>query len=168
MKELREQVTLPSHVDVTEAASAALLAEVVAHLAPSLARSVGPIEWRRGDASGVDWTAEGMFDGAFVVVCLCPSSRELSLLVDPRIAAPAQPSAGGAVLAAALAVAIAMGLTLRSFGWGIATFAATVTASVAVDVVCQELRERRRVSNFDPTPWRRRFQAAVSAASSPG
>lgn len=39
MKELREQVTLPPHVDVTEAASAALLAEVVAHLAPSLARS---------------------------------------------------------------------------------------------------------------------------------
>lgn len=81
MKEVREHFVLPVDVDLSEGASADLVAALASRLAPGLERSVGPIHWKTGDETGVDWTAEGFVDGTFVVVCLRLSSRDISFLV---------------------------------------------------------------------------------------
>ncbi len=166
MKELREQVVLPSNVDVTGTACAAFVEQVASRLTPGLERSVGPVHWHIGDTTGVDWTAEGFVDGALVVVCLRPSSREVSLLVDPRFARPAAQKTVVAVLLllGALTAGIVVGAMRRSFGWGLVSFIAVVVASMIVDSIRHERIVRRAVSSLDRAAWCRRFQDAVATA----
>jgi hypothetical protein len=164
MQEIREQVVLPSTVDVSETASAEFVAQLASRLGPGLERSVGPIHWNVGDTTGIDWTAEGFVDGAFVVVCLRPSSREVSLLVDPSFTPPAGQRTSEAVLPllAAVAVGIVIGAMKGSLGWAIASFVVVVTASICRDVVRHQLRVRRAIATLDRAAWRRRFQDAVA------
>jgi hypothetical protein len=164
--QLSERIILPSTVDLSEAAAAALVAQLASRIAPGLERSVGPVQWRVGDATGVDWTAEGFVEGAFVVVCLRPSSREVSLLVDPRFSAPAGQKSKQAVflLLGALAAGIVVGAMKRSFGWAFASFVAVVTASICTDAVRHQLRVRRAIAHLDRAAWSRRFQGAVATS----
>src|SRR5262245_48532804 len=143
--EVREQLPLPPEVDVSEGACADLVARVVSRLAPDLARSVGPVQWKHGDEAGVDWTAEGFVDGVLVVVCLRPASREVSLLVEPRFTSP-EPRItdySNFYLLGALAAGIAVGVMKRSIGWGFGALIAVVVASTCVDVLRNELQIRR-------------------------
>jgi CubicO group peptidase (beta-lactamase class C family) len=170
MRELRERVALPMAVDLTDGASPDLVARLAARIAPELARSVGPVEWRVGDTTGVDWTAEGIVDGALVVLCLRPSAREVSLLVDPGFARPSsRMSTRGvlAVLGILTVVSVALGVVTRSLGWAILSFLVTVAFWICGDVVGQELRVRRAVATLDRAAWRRRFQEALALALDP-
>lgn len=170
MIEVREQVVLPPNVDVSEPASVDFMVQLASRLAPGLERSVGPVYWRVGDATGVDWTAEGFVEGAFVVVCLRPSSREVSLLVDPRFARARRqtPILGRLLLFGAIAASIVIGAITRSFGWGFASLFAAAIASVCVDAVRQEQTVRHAILTLDRTGWRRRFQDAIASALSSG
>src|SRR6185312_13127767 len=127
------------------------------------------VRWREGDTTGVDWTAEGFVDGALVVLCLRPSSREVSVLVAPRFLPPSTETAtwGTLLLLGALAVAIVVGAMKGSFTWGFVSFISLVGASICVDVVRHQFRLRRALAAFDQAAWRRRFQDAMAAASNP-
>lgn len=149
MKEVREQLVLPADVELSEAASADLVAGVASRLAPGLERSVGPVHWKVGDVAGVDWTAEGFVDGALVFICLRPSSRELSLLVRPGFVSPSgrTPNWVYLLLFGVLAASITVGAMKRSVGWALLTLIAPLATWISVDIVLQELRVRRAVAN---------------------
>ena len=165
MKDHREQVALPLDVDLSEGACSDLVARVASHLSPGLERSVGPVHWTLGEASGVDWTAEGFVEGALVVVCLRPSSRELSLLVDPRFTPPAaRASSTIRPLLGILGASAVVGTIRRSVGWAVLTFMGTVMAWIIADVVRQDLRLRRAIATLDRPGWSRRFQDGISIA----
>jgi hypothetical protein len=166
MTQLREVQVLPPEVDVGEGGVAPLLGRLASRLAPELERSVGEVEWRVGDATGVDWTAEGFVDGVFVVVCLRPSTREVSLLVDTAFVKPSkQPGRPtGLVIGGIGAVGVAVGVSSHSSGRGIGAAAAIVAAWVCLDAVRLNARRRRAERSFDQTAWRRRFHTAIATA----
>jgi len=169
MKDFREQAGLPLDVDLSERACPDLVARVASHLWPGLERSVGPVHWTRGEASGVDWTAEGIVDGAFVVVCLRPSSRELSLLVDPTFVPPAvRASTTNRLLLGMLGASAVVGAMSRSVGWAVLAFIGTVMAWTVADVVRNERRIRRAIASLDRPGWSRRFQDGISIALNSG
>ena len=165
MNELREHVPLPLDVDLSERACPALVTRITSQLAPGLERSVGAVRWTREETSGVDWTAEGVVEGALVVVCLRPSSREVSLLVDPTFTPPSgHMSTTLRPFVGILAVSAAVGAIRRSALWGVLTFIGMVTVWIVTDIVRQERRIRRASATFDRAAWSRRFQDAVSNA----
>lgn len=167
MTELREKVFLPSDVDLGEGASVDLVTAVASHLAPGLERSVGPVHWTRGEATGVDWTAEAVLEGGLVVVCLRPSSRELSLLVDPRFAPLPGPVATTIPLLLGLtAMSVAVGLMRRSVWWAVFSFIGAMATWIAADAVRHVRKRRRAIASLDRAGWSRRFQEAVALASS--
>jgi hypothetical protein len=167
MKELRERVALPTDVDLSERAPADLVRRVASRLAPGLERSVGPVHWTAGETTGIDWTAEGFVEGVLVVVCLRPTSREVSLLVDPRIAPPAE---GGSrstslLMLGALGASAAAGFIRRSLWWAVFLFIGTMAAWISADIVRHELRKKRAIAAFDEVVWRRRFRDAMAVLS---
>jgi hypothetical protein len=168
MEELREALTLPPDVDLSEEASADLVARLASQIAPGLERSVGPVHWKVGDTVGVDWTAEGFVDRALVVVCLRPSSREVSLLVHPRFTDPSEPApkSTNAILLGILGASVALGVTRRSVWWAVLVFIGAIAIWISVDSVRSELRIRRAIATLDRAGWRRRFLDAVAIASS--
>ncbi len=164
MKELRERIVLPSHVDLGEPASAEFVVQLAANVAPGLERSVGSVEWTVGDATGVDWSAEGFIDGALLVVSLRSSSREVSLLVIPGFASATEQSAASVWwLLVALFAGVTVALMTRSFGWGVASVFVVLSAWIGTDMVRNELSRRRAIEKFDLEPWRQRFQDAVAS-----
>lgn len=165
--ELRESVALPLNVDLSEEASADLVAKLASRIAPGLERSVGPVHWRAGDTTGVDWTAEGFVESALVVVSLRPSSREVLLLVDPRFSPPQQRVSKSTILLllSILGASVAVGTTGRSIWWAVLAFIAAVVTWICADLVRDELRIRRAIASLDRAAWRRRFQDAVAVAS---
>jgi len=168
MKELREHGALPSDVDLSEGASADLVTRLASRIAPGLERSVGPVHWMVGDTTGIDWTAEGFVEDALVVVCLRPSSREVSLLVDPRFAPPSGQLSKTTIpiLLGALGTSAAAGAMRRSLWWAVVPFIGTLAAWLGADVVRQELRKRRANVALDRPAWRRRFHDAMAIVSS--
>jgi len=168
MKEVRENFVVPVEVDLSEEASAALVAALASRLGPGLERSVGPVQWKTGDETGVDWTAEGFVDGAFVVVCLRPSSRKVSFLVMTGFTPPSskEPRWVDVLLLGSLGASIAVGVMKRSVGWAVFTLIAPLAFSIAVDVVLKELKGRRTDAAFDSGAWRRRFADAVATTLS--
>jgi len=164
MKEVREHFVLPVDIDLSEGASPDLVAVVASRLAPGLGRSVGPIHWKTGEDTGVDWTAEGFADGAFVVVCLRPSSRDLSFLVRTGFTPPSGQTPKWVVLLllSILGVAITVGAMKRSLGWALLTLIAPLALWMGADVTLQALRSRRIDATFDSHAWRRRFADAVA------
>jgi hypothetical protein len=166
MNELRESVTLPPDVELSEAACAEFVATLAADLAPGLEHSVGTVHWTEGDKSGVDWTAEGFVEGVFVVVCLRPSSREVSLLVDPRFARPAgHASAANYFFLGILGASVALGVVARSVGWAVLFCVGAVGMWIGIDGVRERRRVRRAVTTLDRAGWSRRFHNAVGIAS---
>jgi hypothetical protein len=166
LTELRENVFLPPDVDLSEGASADLVRRVASHLAPGLEGSVGPVRWTAGEANGVDWTAEGVLDGGLVVVCLRPSSRELSLLVDPRFAPlPGPVAATIPILLGLSGMSVALGLMRRSVWWAVLSFIGAVATWIGADAVRHERTRRRAIASLDRAGWSRRFQEAVALAS---
>lgn len=168
MRAFRERFVLPVESDLGAPASAAFVGRVASAVAAGLERSVGPVHWREGDTTGVDWTAEGFVDGALVVVCLRPSSREVSVLVDPQMGPPSTDSTtrGTWLLLGALAFGVMVGALKSSWGWGLVSSVSLLGASVGVDVVRQQRRLERVAAAFDATAWRRRFEDAIAAALS--
>src|SRR5436190_22750375 len=116
MKDVREKFVVPVDVDLSEGASAELVAALASRLAPGLERSVGPVHWKTADETGVDWTAEGFVDGAFVVLCLRPSSRDVSFLVYTGFTPPFRdtPKWVDWLLVSIVAASIAVGVLKRS------------------------------------------------------
>jgi len=169
MKEVREHFVVPVDVDLSERGSADLVAAVASRLAPALERSVGAVHWKTGEETGVDWTAEGFVDGAFVVVCLRPSSRDLSFLVNTGFTPPfgETPRWVDVLLLGILGASIAVGVMKRSFGWALLTLVASLASWIGVDVVLKELKNRRTDAAFDGDAWRRRFTDAVATTLSP-
>jgi len=159
---------VPVGVDLSEGASADLVAALASRLAPGLERSVGPAQWKAGDETGVDWTAEGFVDGAFVVVCLRPSSRDVSFLVSTGFTPPSSedPKWVNVLLLSILGASIAIGLMTRSFGWALLTLIVPPACWIGVDVVLKELKDRRTDAAFDSGAWRRRFADAVATTLS--
>jgi hypothetical protein len=168
MKEVREHFVLPLGVDLSDAASVDLVTGLASRLAPGLERSVGPVHWKTGDETGVDWTAEGFVDGAFVVLCLRPSSRNLSFLVYTGFTPPFSetPKWVDWLLLSILAASIAVGVLKRSVGWALLTLIASLALSMGADVALKELKNRRIDSAFDRGAWRRRFADAVATTLS--
>lgn len=166
MKEVRENFVVPVEVDLSEGASAELVAALASRLAPGLERSVGSVQWKTGDEAGVDWTAEGFVDGTFVVVCLRPSSRNVSLLAITGFTPPSSesPKWVDVLLLGILVASIAVGVVKRSIGWGLLTLLAPLAFWIGVDVVLKERKNRRIDRAFDSDAWRRRFADAVAAA----
>jgi hypothetical protein len=164
MKELREQIVLPADVDITESACADCVAKLASEIAPGIERSVGTVHWREGEATGVDWTAEGFVDGALVVVCLRPSSRAVSLLVIPAFASPAgEGSKFTSVLPLGiLGASVAVGALRASVWWGLLSFVGAVSAWIGADIVRNEFRNRRAIAAFDGAVWSRRFHDAIA------
>jgi len=170
LTELRENLFLPSDVDLSDGASADLVRRVACHLAPGLEGSVGPVHWTVGEATGVDWTAEGVLDAGLVVLCLRPSSRELSLLVDPRFAPPSghRPTTISLLLGM-FGVSVAVGVIRHSAWWAALSFVgAAATVWICADVARQELRRRRAIATLDRAGWAHRFRDAIALASSSG
>jgi hypothetical protein len=169
MKEVREQFVLPLAVDLNEGAPADLVAALASRLAPGLERSVGPVHWKIGDEAGVDWTAEGFVDGAFVVVCLRPSSRDVSFLVRTGFTPPSSqaPRWVDLLLLSILVASIAVGVLRRSVGSGLLTLVASLVLTMGADIVLKELKNRRTDAAFDSRAWRRRFGDAVAATLDP-
>jgi hypothetical protein len=166
MSELRESVALPLEVDLREGACAELVATLASDLAPGLEQSVGPVHWTEGDKSGVDWTVEGFVEGVFVVVCLRPSTREVSLLVDPRFARPAGPSStANYILLGILGASVALGVVARSVGWAVLFCVGAVGMWIGIDGVRERRRVRRAVATLDRAGWSSRFHNAVGIAS---
>jgi hypothetical protein len=168
MKDVRESFVVPVDVDLSEPASPDLVAALASRLAPGLERSVGPVQWKTGDETGVDWTAEGFVDDAFVVVCLRPSSRNLSFFVSTGFTPPSSegPKWVDVLLLSILGASIAVGVMKRSFGWAFLTLIAPVAFWIGVDIVLKELKDRRTDAAFDSGAWRRRFADAVASTLS--
>jgi hypothetical protein len=168
MKEVREHFVLPMDVDLSEGTSARLVAGLASRLAPGLERSVGPIHWKTGEETGVDWTAEGFADGAFVVVSLRPSSRDLSFLVRTGLTPPSRQTPRWVVLLllGILGAAVVVGAMKQSFGWALLTLIAALALWIGSDITLQALKSRRTDAAFDGGIWRRRFTDAIASTLS--
>lgn len=168
MKEVRQHFAVPVDVDLSAAASAELVAALASRLAPGLERSVGQVQWKIGDETGVDWTAEGFVDAAFVVVCLRPSSRNVSFFVSTGFTPPSreEPKWVDVLLLSILGASIGVGVMQRSLGWAFLTLIAPVAFWIGVDIVLKELKDRRTDAAFDGGAWRRRFADVVATTLS--
>jgi hypothetical protein len=170
MEELRERAALPSDVDLSsEEASADLVTRLASHLAPGLEHSVGSVHWKEGETTRVDWTAEGFEDGALVVVCLRPYSREVTLLVIAGFAPRSEQDSKATtpLLIAILMASVAVGIIRGSVWWAVLVFIGALAAWIGVDIVRQELRERRTRTPLDRAAWSRRFQDAIGSLGQP-
>ena len=164
MMDVRESFAVPVDVDLSEGASADLVAALASRVVPGLERSIGPVQWKTRDETGVDWTTEGFVDGAVVVVCLRPSSREVIFLVSTGFTPPTseEPKWVNVLLLSIFGASIAVGVMKRSFGWGLLTLIASLALWIGVDIVLKEFKDRRTDRAFGSVAWRRRFADAVA------
>jgi len=165
MTQIREVYILPPAVEAIENGAAEFLTQMVSKFSPGLERSVGAVQWHKGDITGVDWTAEGFLDGLFLVVCYRPSAREVSMLIDTTFAMPSAPAGWrvGLMLAGIIAFGAIVGVSTHSPVWGLLATIGIVVAWVWVDSARLKRKRRRVEGALDEKDWRRRFHEAIGA-----
>jgi len=166
MTQIREVNILPPAVEAIEIEAADFLTQMVSKFAPGLERSVGAVQWHKGEMTGVDWTAEGFLNGLFLVVCFRPSTREVSLLIDTTVGMPSSSSGWkvGLGLAGSIAIGAIVGVIAHSPVWGLLAAIGIVVGWVWVDIARLKGKRRRAEEALDEEDWRRRFHKAVDAA----
>jgi hypothetical protein len=166
--DLHETRVLPPGLD--DEALEAFVLTLAAQLAPGLERSVGTLAWRRGDRSGIDWSAQAhLEDGTLVVVTVQPVDASITLLVDNApLLKPAPPDVGRWTylgFAGVITLGFATGTWAESALWGTLASVSVLGTWVALDVYLQSRSDRAaRERPLDVEHWRRRLDEAVELA----